>query len=285
MGKDGLCILFPVDLEESTEALLPAAKEIRKIGVREIRLLHVIHPVDALTEPDTIGQRNETLRRYREMLIGYGIPVVHGEVVIGTPWLEIAERARSPDVAFIMMGSQGKGLLQRIFLGSQTENVLYHTNSSLFILRIRLEGDRFLLAQEHLFIHILYATDLSEGSRRGIPFLERMAHPSTRLTIAHIEDVRHLEFASNDILEGIRNQDERELSTLREQFLKRGFERVDIILRKGNAIGELLKMVEEIHPSLLVIGAKGTYDIAERALGGVAETLIHRAPVHILLGR
>jgi nucleotide-binding universal stress UspA family protein len=285
MGKDDLCILFPLDLEESTEALLPAVKEIQKIGVREIRLLHVVHPVDALADPDTITQRSETLRRYREKLIENGIPVVRGEVVIGTPWLEIAERARSGDIAFIMMGSQGKGLLRRIFLGSQTENVIYHTNSSLFILRIRLEEDRFLLAQEHLFTHILYATDLSEGSRRGIPFLQRMAHPSAWLTIAHVEDVRHLEYASNDILNEIRSQTERELNTLKEQFLEKGFGKVDIILRRGNAIGELLQLVDEIKPSLLVMGAKGTYDIAERALGGVAETLIHCAPVHILLGR
>jgi nucleotide-binding universal stress UspA family protein len=285
MGKDDLCILFPVDIDDSVEVLVSAVQEMRELGVGEVRLLHVVHPVDALAVPDTLDQRKEILRRYRQMLIDGGIPLVHGEVVVGTPWVEIADRAGAPDVAFIVMGSVGKGLLQRIFVGSQTENVLFHTNRSLFILRLRKENERYALSQEPLFTHILYATDLSEGSRRGIPLLERMARTSDRLTIAHVEDIRHLEYASPDALQEMRNRAEKELGLLRDQFLERGFGSVDIVLRRGNAIEELLQLIEKIRPSMLVMGAKGTYDIEERALGGVAETLIHRAPVHIFLGR
>jgi nucleotide-binding universal stress UspA family protein len=283
--RSDLCLLFPVDVDESTETLLPAAKEMQDIGVSEIRLLHVVHPVDALAVPDILDARKEILIRYRKTLLEQGIPVVHGEVVIGTPWLEIAERARSAEVAFILMGSLGKGLFQRIFLGSQTENVLYHTGKTLFIIRMFAEEDRYRLSQEHLFTHILYATDLSEGSRKGIPYIERMARSSARLTIAHVEDIRHFEYASADVLQQMRNSVNTELAALREGFLKKGFGEVEIVSRKGNAISELLNLIEEVTPSLLVMGAKGTYDIAERALGGVANTLIHRAPVHILLCR
>ncbi|MDD1677999.1 MAG: universal stress protein, partial [Methanomicrobiales archaeon] len=223
MGKDDLCILFPVDIDESTEVLLPSARQMREMGVGEVRLLHVVHPIDALAVPDLIDQRQEILRTYRHKLIDFGIPIVRGEVVIGTPWVEIAERARSTDIAFVLMGSQGKGLLQRIFLGSQTENVLYHTNRSLFILRLHMEGDQYRLAQEQLFTHILYATDLSDGSRRGIPLLERMAHSSGQLTIAHVEDVRHLEYASPDTLQEMRTRADKELGAFKEKFLERGF--------------------------------------------------------------
>jgi nucleotide-binding universal stress UspA family protein len=285
MRTDELCILFPVEVEESTEVLLPAAEEMRQIGVGEVRLLHVVHPVDALADPDLIDRRKEVLIEYRKALLEYGIPVVHGEVVIGTPWTEIAERARSADVAYIMMGSIGKGLLQRIFLGSQTENVLYYTDASLFIIRLRMEDEQFRRSPDHLFTHILYATDLSEGARMGIPYLQRMARTSARLTIAHVEDIRHFEYASAEILRRVRNQAETELIKLKEQLLERGFGNVDIVLRRGNAISELLNLIEEVQPSLLVMGAQGTYYVAERALGGVAETLIHRAPVHILLCR
>ncbi len=282
---DDPCILFPVDVEESTDVLFPAAGEIGKVGFGEFRLLHVVHPVDALADPEAIKTRKKTLIRYRKALLGYGIPVVHGEVVIGTPWLEIVERARSPEVAFVLMGSQGKGLLQRIFLGSQTENVLYHTDATLFVLRFRQVDEEFRLSDPHPFSHILYATDLSEGARMGIPYLERIGSGSCRLTIAHVEDVRHLGYATPEVLNGLRIQAENELNTLKDRFLDRGFEEVKIIVRRGNAISELLHLIEDIQPSLLVMGAKGNYDIAERALGGVAETLIHRAPVHILLCR
>ncbi|MDD1673709.1 MAG: universal stress protein, partial [Methanomicrobiales archaeon] len=131
----GLRVLFPVDIEESTEVLLPAGKELTKIGVEEIQLLHVIHPVDALADPHALDKRKEIIRHYKKILLDQGVPHVRGEVVIGTPWIEITARSQSPDIAFILMGSQGKGFLQRIFLGSQAENVLYHTDRSLFILR------------------------------------------------------------------------------------------------------------------------------------------------------
>jgi len=279
------CVLFPVDIDDSTEVLLPVAKDLLAVGVKEVRLLHVIRPVDVLAMPGIIEQRGEIFRRYRERLLGYGIPQVRGEVVVGTPWTEIANRAKSADLAFILMGSQGKGLLERVFLGSQTENVLYHTESSLFIIRIRTGDHGVQLAHDHPFVKILYATDLSTGSRKGIPFIEKMAGPFSHLTIAYVEDIRHFEYASPKTMQEIRSSSEETLGAMRTHFLQAGFGQVDLALRQGNAVSELLHLIEADRPSLLVLGAKGSYGVAERVLGGVADTLIHRAPVHILIAR
>jgi nucleotide-binding universal stress UspA family protein len=146
-------------------------------------------------------------------------------------------------------------------------------------------GDRFTLSDEDLFGKILYATDLSKGSQKCIPFLDGLAPTRASLTIAHVEDIRHLEYASMETLRALRGRAEKEVAGLKEHFMQAGFEQVEMVFRRGNAIGELLNLIEQESPSLLVIGATGTYSIAERALGGVAETLIHRAPVHVLLVR
>ncbi|MDD1673168.1 MAG: universal stress protein, partial [Methanomicrobiales archaeon] len=137
----------------------------------------------------------------------------------------------------------------------------------------------------HLFSRILYATDFSEGSQACIPFLERMAASSAILHIAHVEDARHLGYASAAKLHNLRKKAEKELSALQDRFTHSGFSQVEVVYRRGNAISELLSLLAEKEPDLLVIGAKGTFGITERVLGGVAEALIHRSPVHVLVIR
>lgn len=287
---DDCCVLFPVDVAESTKPLLSIGGDLATIGIHEIRLLHVVNTVDAVSAPDLMEQRRSILRHYRDQLKEFGIQKVTGEVVVGTPWVEIVRRASGGACSLVVMGSHGKGLLERVFLGSQTENVLHHGDMSLLVVRLSFKGLEgcvsCYLSPERLFTRILYATDFSDGARRCIPFLERVsaAGPDS-ISIAHVQDIRHLGYASDQQLSMLERQAQAELETLRDHFRAVGYRKVDTRLTRGNAISELFRFISENQPTLLVVGAKGSYGIVERALGGVSDTMVHRAPLHVAIIR
>jgi nucleotide-binding universal stress UspA family protein len=276
-------ILFPVEIAESTKQILPLAAEMVRMGIDEIRLLHVVKPVDVMSEPGILEEQKEAVLGYRRDLLSLGVPRVKGEVVIGSPWTEIVQRASSPKISSIVMGSHGKGLLERVFLGSQTRNVLHHTNRPLLVLRmapgIRKGG------QADLFSHILYTTDFSPGAENCIPLLEEMAaaRPGS-LSIAFVQDL----MPAGDV-SGTKAtvKTEQALTRLKEHFEGAGYPLVSTEVRTGDARTELLQLIQEIHPTLLVMGAKGKEEmgIREKTLGSVVDLLVHHAPCHVFVVR
>lgn len=284
------CVLFPVEITESTGTLLSIGRELARIGVKQVRLLHVVNTVDAVSAPDLIEEGRSILRNYREQLKAYGIQRVTGEVVVGIPWVEIIRRATRRDCSMVVMGSHGKGLLERVFLGSQTENVLHHGDTSLLVVRLSYQGTESStschLFPGQLFTRVLYATDFSEGAHRCIPFLEQIAASGPEiLSIVHVQDIRHLGYASDQQLTTLERQAQVELATLGDHFRGVGYAKVETKLTRGNAISEILRFIREDHPTILVVGAKGSYGIMERALGGVSDTVVHQALVHVAIIR
>lgn len=283
-------VLFPVEITESTPLLLTIGTDLSTVGVREVRLLHVVNTVEALSVPRLIEARRSILHEYRDLLRSHGIEKVSGEVVVGTAWAEIVQRAADRACSMVVMGSHGKSLIERVFLGSQTENVLHRGDRSLLIVRLCFQETQsrtsWSLSPEQLFSRILYATDFSEGARRCVPFLEQVAAARPEmLSIAHVQDIRRLSYLTNNHLAALEQKAEQELATLLNHFHDLGYRDVRTSFTRGNAISEILRMISEDHPSLIVMGAKGSYGIVERALGGVSDAVVHRAPVHVAIIR
>ncbi len=59
-------VLVPLDVAESGEKILSAVEEIARIGVGEIRLLHVANVRDTLVDPTILYHDREVLDAWRE---------------------------------------------------------------------------------------------------------------------------------------------------------------------------------------------------------------------------
>ena len=56
-------------------------------------------------------------------------------------------------------------------------------------------------------------------------------------------------------------------------------------LRTGEPLRELLAVVGSADPQLVVVGARGTSGMSQLLLGSVAEGVLNRSPVPVLLAR
>lgn len=120
-------ILFPTDFSDNAEHAFLTAKELLAGGAKHLTLLHVQdkerisrHLADRLPEFDRIDR--ERLERMKNDLPG-NKGKVDCELTYGHPASDIIARARKGDISMVVMGSQGRGFVSAVFLGSVSHQV------------------------------------------------------------------------------------------------------------------------------------------------------------------
>jgi nucleotide-binding universal stress UspA family protein len=121
-------ILFPTDFSDNAEHALLYLEHIVRETQSHVTLLHVQdktkiekHLKHRLEEFNQIDR--ERLEGMKLRLEQCGASSVKMEIPYGPPTRIILERARSNSFSLILMGSQGKGFIQEVFLGSVANNV------------------------------------------------------------------------------------------------------------------------------------------------------------------
>jgi nucleotide-binding universal stress UspA family protein len=128
-------IVHPTDFSVCAEQARAVAVQLARALGAELILLHVA--VEAPPFREGLMRARELERLFEEQRAwakralderaaearGQGVPT-RGHVVTGAPAQEIVKAARRADAAFIVMGTHGRGAVERFFLGSVTDRVV-----------------------------------------------------------------------------------------------------------------------------------------------------------------
>jgi nucleotide-binding universal stress UspA family protein len=124
-------ILFTTDFSDNAERAFEQVKQLVANGARRVTLLHVQdktkiapHLRDRLDEFNRIDQ--ERLERLKGELTRQGATDVAIKIPYGSPTQEILRLAAEDEDTLIVMGSQGRGFISEVFLGSVSHNVARH---------------------------------------------------------------------------------------------------------------------------------------------------------------
>lgn len=122
-------ILYPTDFSDTAERAFAYVEKIVEGGARRVTLLHVQDKVriekylrERVEEFDRTDR--ERLNRLKAKLMDKGATDVLIEIPYGSPTQEILRKIRSEDFSWIIMGSQGRGFIPEIFIGSVSHNVI-----------------------------------------------------------------------------------------------------------------------------------------------------------------
>jgi nucleotide-binding universal stress UspA family protein len=189
----------------------------------------------------------------------------------------------------IVVGSRGYGALGRLVLGSVSRTVVRRASCPTLVVRSRpREIRRFVLG-----------LDGSANSRRAVDFLARLEPPRG----GHINLVCALEpmrVGSLGLMPAsVRGPLARELTTAQDQqtqtarrhlasattILKRAGWGVRSAIRWGIPLDALLGAARDAGAHVIVIGARGTGGVARMLLGSVAEGVLSRSRVPVLVVR
>lgn len=132
-------ILFPTDFSENANKAFSYLEKIIDIKRVKVTLMHVqdrtkIDPylVDRLEEFNK--KDTKRLDELRKKLVDKGCNQVDTILVYGSPSVEILKTINDRKVTLTIMGSQGKGIVTELFIGSVSNNVARHAKSSVLLI-------------------------------------------------------------------------------------------------------------------------------------------------------
>ncbi|HCD72388.1 MAG TPA: hypothetical protein DEQ04_07540, partial [Thermovirga lienii] len=223
-------VLFPVVLTHKMENYLSCISDMVKAGVEQVDLMHVVDLHDTYGDPKIVEFAKETLTKWKKRLVEAGVAKVETYLEEGNPTEEILRRLEEEDYSLVMLGSRGSNLFKRLFLGSVAENVLHHARQPVLLLRnYPCEGKEeasYSLTCNSVFDRILYVTDISEGAKKALSYLEKMGDiPGATLDILHVHDTRAMEYMSTEKIQEISEEEKRQIEQIRQNLAEKGFSR------------------------------------------------------------
>lgn len=140
------------------------------------------------------------------------------------------------------------------------------------------------------FTNILVATDFGDSSRAALDFaIELTKKTGARLTVLHAWEVPLLaynavESLTVEVLASIEDAAREDLdATLAE--VQKQVPRATSILKRGVPWREIIDVIEQTKPDLVVIGTHGRRGISRALLGSVAEKIVRMSPSPVLTVR
>lgn len=121
-------VLFPTDFSEISGRAGDYVTRLAPRGISQVTVLHALDVPGGEVYPQGFQEMAEakaqvSLKAMQVRLQEAGIPVVHPVYDPGHPVPAVVRILNSQDVSLIIMGTQGKGYIKEIFLGSVAHNV------------------------------------------------------------------------------------------------------------------------------------------------------------------
>jgi len=132
-------ILFPTDFSKNADQAFQYLSKLASVGVKQITLLHVQDQTrikkyleDLLEEFNQIDlERLQNLQKLLEAIPGIK---VHTAIKYGHPAVEILKVIQESNVQLVVMGSQGRGFVKELFIGSVSHNIVRQADASVLLI-------------------------------------------------------------------------------------------------------------------------------------------------------
>jgi nucleotide-binding universal stress UspA family protein len=280
--------LMATSLSETSDAIVRCLKGLRKVGTREILLVHAMNIRDVGSLYDRLRElaapRLEEQKRLLERM-GYAVEV---QVPLGFPYYEINRLAAERNASLIIVYSKAETVAGDYFLGGVAHDVLNRAEKPVLVLRARMieqnGGTRCEVLCEDLFKHVLFPTDFSDGAERAFTYVEKIVESGCEsVTLLHVQEKARISPHLEDRLEEFNRIDRSRLERLEDRLVRKGVRQVDIEVVYGSAAGEILKRAKANRFSLLVMGSQGRGFIQEVFLGSTSHQTVRHTPVPVLL--
>jgi len=289
-------VLFPTDFSAYANAVFTCLPELKAAGMREVILLGVGRPEDIPLGPafqaETIDKvrwsAEEALHVAQMALENQGLRVTT-RVEFGSPPEEIVRVAQEEHVDLIMMGAQGKTLAQELLLGSVAQEVVRRATTPVLIQKFHVVRElghvecRRVCA--NMFTRVLHPTDFSDCANAAFQLVKRLKNAGTKeVVILHVQDERAMRHRPAEQLAAFDREDQERLEAMSRALVLFGLQ-ARPLLRHGIPFRETLKVAEEEHPCLIVLGSHGRSAVQEMLAGSTFENVVRLSHHPVLVVR
>jgi len=290
-------ILFPLDFSVHSNTLVGCIPFLKKAGMEELLLVHVIDPTEAAqwaNVEEAIATRKKEAGKKMAKALSEILPPHEGirgryRIEVGLPHREILRIASEERVNLIIMGSHGHSFLEGALLGSVTHNVIRQTTIPVLIAKItfqEINGEKrpVCMGMDNVFRKILYPTDFSECSLLVLNMIECLKTAGIEeVIVAHIQDTRKLFPHLKSKMEEFNRIDSERLDKIADTIEIMGF-KAKTKLKEGVPFVEINRIAEEENVSMIMLGSQGKSAVKEALMGSVSEAVARKndRPVMII---
>jgi nucleotide-binding universal stress UspA family protein len=296
-------ILCPVDFSDFSRRALDHAIAIATWYESTITVLHVctVVPVAAYAPGSGVLPSAALTREDREALLDAMKRFVEGgaaenipielDIAEGSAATEILAKAEAVPADLLVMGTHGRSGFERLVLGSVTERVLRKAACPMLTVP---EGVAAAVPVPPVpFKRIVCAIDFSDCSMHALHYAMSLAQEAdARLTVVHVIELppdvpreAHETVPGPRDLQGyIAMVEEDSRARLKDAVPDsvRAYCAVDTVLAKGKPYREILRVAEEHHADLLVVGVHGRGVVDRLLFGSTAQHLVRQASCPVL---
>lgn len=283
-------LLIAMDLSPASNSLLGCIASLRGVGAESVTLLHVmdVHRIGGLY----ISMKNfvEPLLKEKEKQLGEMGFRTRLEIPMGAPAFEINRIAKEMDASIIVIGTHGESLSKEFLLGSVVHRLLQLAEKPILLIPITIfevEGGekRCDVLCGDFFRHPLFATDFSEPAGRAFHYLEHIvAHTRPpEVTLFHVQDQGRIHPHLAHRLDEFNRIDLERLEGLEGRLKEWGENKVHKEVEFGRPGPLIVKKTRKGGYSILVIASQGRGYMAEVFLGRVANHVVHRSTIPVLV--
>jgi nucleotide-binding universal stress UspA family protein len=288
-------VLVPVDFSpQSTLAVNNGVALARKFRAK-LTLLHVVEPPGAIlytlhlyTAPAQADQAElERMAQAEKKLPQLVSPEDQDDLDVsfivrfGEAEHEIKNVASEEHADIVVMGTQGRGLLGQLFIGSVALGLLRTLHIPVFtVCHVSRPLD---------FKRILFATDFGPNSDKSLQIaFDMAAQTGATLIVAHTMDKRpSMTYETPEVHELFDEQRTEDLTHTHKMFdefkaeaTRRGMN-LECILAEGDAPQTLVRIADETEADFIVLGLRKQGAVARALVGSVAEPVIRAAHVPV----
>lgn len=135
----GSHVLFPTDFSQPAEHAFHYLLDMIGISTQRVTIIHVQDNIrvngqlcSQLREFNKAD--NAKLKQLRQRLLEKGAVEVRTLVKYGRPSAEILKYIKECEVTLVVMGSQGRGFIEEVFLGSVSHNIARHSQAAVLLI-------------------------------------------------------------------------------------------------------------------------------------------------------
>ena len=278
-------ILLPTDGSEDAVRATEAASDLAKRSGAELHVVHVWHDVRGFAHDfvkrELKRQGQEILDEQVERIRASGGEVAKAYIRKGRTSNEVIALCKEIDAGLLVVGSRGLGTVQRILMGSQSEEIVHHAQVPVLVLTGA--EDFWPPAQ------IVVGEDFSDDARKAGELaagIGKLYDAEGLLVYSHPDLPEVPPGAARSAAENLTEMRERDEGMLEdragalEEILG---SRPQTRISGGYPANVLLEASQDVRPSLVAVGSRGLTGIMRTRLGSVSTKVVTAAQGPVLV--
>ncbi len=284
--------IIATDLSPASYAVVNCIEDIKYYGAKQCLLLLCLSWQEAGStalsyHTDFIESH---LHQQKKILEKQGFEV-ETRIVTGSAKRMINQISLKENYSIVIVGSRGHTLIDEIgeaFLGGVAYEVIHNARKPILLIRNKLENKEDLESVEAVCCdftqHILFPTDFSENADHAFTYIQKMAEGGAqKITLLHVQDKTRIAPYLTHRLEEFNEIDRDRLEKMKEILQRKSNTEINIELRYGTPVAEILRFAQENNIHLIAMGSQGRGIIQEVFLGSVSHAVSRYSNSSVLL--